>query len=318
MLGRYQMERELAKGAMGVVYLGKDPEAGRMVAIKTLALSREFQGAELDDARARFFREAETAGRLRHPDIVTVYDTGEDHGLAYIAMELLNGQDLVPCTGPGALLPVERVLGIAARVARALSYAHHQGVVHRDIKPANIMYDPLTDSVKVTDFGIAAITGSSPTRTGMVLGTPSFMSPEQMAGRHIDGRSDLYSLGVTLFQLLVGHLPFQADSVEELMYKIANEPTPDIRSLRPDLPEELANVVVLAMEKRPETRYSDGQELAADLLKISAGLQRLTLLPGAAADPQGGGEANLGPNKARHNPHDPGHDVAGGPAFENN
>ena len=272
MLGRYQVEKELGKGAMGVVYLGKDPKIGRMVAIKTMALSQEFEGAELDDARERFFREAETAGRLQHPHIVTIFDAGEEHDLAYIAMEFLRGQDLVACTKPGALLPAPQVLSIVARVAQALAYAHAQGVIHRDIKPANIMYDPASDSVKVTDFGIARITDSSKTKTGMVLGTPSFMSPEQMAGRKIDGRSDLYSLGVTLFQMLTGQLPFRGESMAELMYKIANEPAPDIRTLRPDLPEALANIVLLALEKRPEVRYADGQQLAADLLNVAAGL----------------------------------------------
>lgn len=272
MLGRYQVEKELGKGAMGVVYLGKDPKIGRMVAIKTMALSQEFEGAELDDARQRFFREAETAGRLQHPNIVTIFDAGEEHDLAYIAMEFLKGQDLVPHSRPDALLPAGKVVSVVARVAQALAYAHAQGVVHRDIKPANIMYDLASDTVKVTDFGIARITDSSRTKTGMVLGTPSFMSPEQMAGRKIDGRSDLYSLGVTLFQLLTGQLPFRGDSMAELMYKIANEPAPDIRTLRPELPEALANIVALAMEKRPEIRYRDGQQLAADLLKVAADL----------------------------------------------
>ncbi|MCW7538966.1 serine/threonine-protein kinase [Aquabacterium sp. A7-Y] len=269
MLGRYQLEKELGKGAMGVVYLGKDPKIGRMVAIKTLALSQEFEGPELEDARQRFFREAETAGRLQHPHIVTIFDAGEEHDLAYIAMEFLRGQDLMGSCRPGALLPVRQVLSIVARVAQALAYAHAQGVVHRDIKPANIMYDPASDAVKVTDFGIARVTDSSRTKTGLVLGTPSFMSPEQMAGRKIDGRSDLYSLGVTLFQLLTGQLPFRGESMAELMYKIANEPAPDIRGVRPGLSEALANIVALAMEKRPEVRYADGQQLAADLLKVA-------------------------------------------------
>ena len=176
---------------MGVVYLGKDPKIGRVVAIKTMALSQEFEGDELTDARERFFREAETAGRLQHQNIVTIFDAGEEHDLAYIAMEFLKGKDLADVTKDGHLLPVSRVLSIVARVAEALAYAHSQNVVHRDIKPANIMYDPDTDTVKVTDFGIARITDSSKTKTGMVLGTPSFMSPEQIAGKKVDGRSDL-------------------------------------------------------------------------------------------------------------------------------
>ena len=265
MLGRYQVEKELGKGAMGVVYLGKDPKIGRVVAIKTLALSQEFEGEELDDARERFFREAETAGRLQHQNIVTIFDAGEEHDLAYIAMEFLKGKDLADVTKSGHLLPIPQVLSIVERVAQALAYAHKQNVVHRDIKPANIMYDRDSDSVKVTDFGIARITDSSKTKTGLVLGTPSFMSPEQIAGKKVDGRSDLYSLGVMLFQMLAGVLPFRGDSMAELMYKIANEPAPDIRLVRSELSEKLANVVALSIAKRPETRYQDGDQFAADL-----------------------------------------------------
>ncbi|MBP6494147.1 MAG: protein kinase, partial [Rhodoferax sp.] len=268
MLGRYQINKELGKGAMGVVYLGKDPKIGRVVAIKTLALSQEFEGDELVDARERFFREAETAGRLQHQYIVTIFDAGEEHDLAYIAMEFLKGKDLVDCCRQGQLLPVPRVLSIVARVAEALAYAHRQNVVHRDIKPANIMYEPDSDTVKVTDFGIARITDSSKTRTGLVLGTPSFMSPEQLAGKKVDGRSDLYSLGVMLFQMLTGVLPFRGDSMAELMFKISNEPAPDIRVIRQELPESLARLVALSLSKRPELRYQSGDQFAADLRAV--------------------------------------------------
>ncbi len=272
MLGRYQVEKELGKGAMGVVYLGKDPKIGRVVAIKTMALSQEFEGEELDDARERFFREAETAGRLQHQYIVTIFDAGEEHDLAYIAMEFLKGKDLADVTKGGHLLPIAKVLSIVARVAEALAYAHKQNVVHRDIKPANIMYDSDSDSVKVTDFGIARITDSSKTKTGLVLGTPSFMSVEQIAGKKVDGRSDLYSLGVMLFQMLSGVLPFRGDSMAELMYKIANEPAPDIRIIRPELSEKLAAIVALSLGKRSETRYQDGAQFAADLRAVIADL----------------------------------------------
>ena len=270
MLGRYQVDKELGKGAMGVVYLGKDPKIGRVVAIKTMALSQEFSGDDLVDARERFFREAETAGRLQHQNIVTIFDAGEEHDLAYIAMEFLKGKDLLDFCKDGNLLPVPRVLSIVARVAEALAYAHRQNVVHRDIKPANIMYEHDSDTVKVTDFGIARITDSSKTKTGLVLGTPSFMSPEQLAGKKVDGRSDLYSLGVMLFQMLTGMLPFRGDSMAELMYKIANEEAPDLRTIRAELPESLANLVALAMAKRPETRYQDGDQFAADLRSVLA------------------------------------------------
>jgi eukaryotic-like serine/threonine-protein kinase len=272
MLGRYQVEKELGKGAMGVVYLGKDPKIGRVVAIKTMALSQEFDGDELTDARERFFREAETAGRLQHPQIVTIYDAGEEHDLAYIAMEFLKGKDLLDYCKDGNLLPMQRVVSIVERVASALAYAHKNSVVHRDIKPANVMYEHSSDTVKVTDFGIARITDSSKTKTGLVLGTPSFMSPEQIAGKKVDGRSDLYSLGVMLFQMLAGVLPFRGESMAELMYKIANEEAPDIRIIRSEIPQKLADVVAMSLSKRPETRYQDGDQFAADLRSVMGDL----------------------------------------------
>ncbi len=265
MLGRYQIEKELGKGAMGVVYLGRDPKINRVVAIKTMALSQEFEGDELAEVKERFFREAETAGRLNHQNIVTMYDAGEEHDLAYIAMEFLKGQDLVPFTKAPNLLPVDRVVRIVARVADALSYAHENHVVHRDIKPANIMYEPESDSVKVTDFGIARITDSSKTKTGMVLGTPSYMSPEQLSGKKIDGRSDLFSLGVTLYQLLCGKLPFEGESMAQLMFKIANEAQPDIRQINPAVSAALAAVIDKALVKDADQRYQSGAELARDL-----------------------------------------------------
>ncbi|MFI4926106.1 MAG: CHASE2 domain-containing protein [Burkholderiales bacterium] len=283
MLGRYRLEKELGKGAMGVVYQGRDPKIGRVVAIKTLALAQEFEGEELADARERFFREAETAGRLQHQNIVTIFDAGEEHDLAYIAMEFLQGRDLVDHCKDGNLLPAARVLSIVARVAEALAYAHRQHVVHRDIKPANIMYELDSDTVKVTDFGIARITDASRTRTGLVLGTPSFMSPEQLAGRKVDGRSDLWSLGVTLYQMLTGALPFRGESMAELMYKIANEDAPDLRLVRHDLPQRLAEVVARALARKPDLRYPDGDDFARDLRAVLAGWPTPSGAPGRAA-----------------------------------
>ena len=281
MLGRYQVEKELGKGAMGVVYLGRDPKINRVVAIKTMALSQEFEEDELQDVKERFFREAETAGRLNHPHIVTIFDAGEEHDLAYIAMEFLKGKDLVPYTKSGNLMPIAKVMDIAARVADALSYAHQNSVVHRDIKPANIMYEPESDAVKVTDFGIARITDSSRTKTGMVLGTPSYMSPEQLAGKKIDGRSDLFSLGVMLFQMVSGKLPFEGDSMAQLMFKIANEAHPHVRDFNPQVPECLAAIIDKALAKDNAQRYQTGAELAADL-RACMGLN----MGGGTAPPQ--------------------------------
>jgi len=304
-LGRYRLDRQLGRGSMGAVYLGHDPQIGRPVAIKTMALSREFEGHELAEARARFFREAEMAGRLHHPDIVAIFDAGEESGLAYIAMEYVKGHDLLRHTLPGKLLPVPVVLETLARVALALAYAHTQGVVHRDIKPANVMIDPDSGAIKVTDFGIASITNACRTRTGMVLGTPSFMSPEQMAGRRVDGRTDLYSLGVMLFQLLTGALPYASGSMAQLMHQIANDPAPDVRTLRPDLPEELANVIALALEKRPEVRYANGGQLATDLRAVAA-LMAPSARSAAVTDTRDSGALVTG---ARKTPADPMHNA---------
>ena len=263
--GRFEVQKELGKGAMGVVYLGKDPKIGREVAIKTMALSQEFEADELADVKQRFFREAETAGRLSHPNVVTIYDTGEEHDFCYIAMELLKGGDLAPYTKAGNLLPVDQVVSITARVADALGYAHRQGVVHRDIKPANMMYHRESDTLKVTDFGIARLTDSSRTKTGMVLGTPSYMSPEQLAGKRIEGRSDLFSLGVTLYQLLCGRLPFEGESMAQLMFKIASEPPTDILAINPALAPSLVAFVERALAKNPDERFQTGEEFGAAL-----------------------------------------------------
>lgn len=276
-LGRYQVEKPLGKGAMGAVYLGRDPRINRVVAIKTMALAQEFDGKELDDAKARFFREAETAGRLNHPHIVTIFDVGEADGLAYIAMEYLRGQDLLPYTQPEQRLPLERVMEIGARVAEALDYAHQHQVVHRDVKPANIMYEPAADLVKVMDFGIARITDSTKTKTGMVLGTPSYMSPEQLAGRKIDGRSDLYSLGVTLYQLVAGRLPFRGESMAQLMYNIAHAPPPPLLPFNDHIPPCLEALIEQALQKDPARRPASGAAMARALRAC------LAQLPGASS-----------------------------------
>jgi eukaryotic-like serine/threonine-protein kinase len=264
-LGRYQLEREIGRGAMGVVHLGRDTAINRLVAIKAIPLASEFSESELTEARTRFFREAETAGRLNHPNIVTIYDVGEEHGLAYIAMEYLKGRHLSDYATSDNLLEPRKVLELMGRTAQALGFAHKQQVVHRDIKPANIMYDPNADVLKITDFGIARLTGTGTTRTGIVLGTPSFMSPEQLEGRTVTGHSDLFSLGVSLFQLLTGHLPFTADSMTGLMQQIAESPHPPLRSYRPDLPACVESIIDRALAKTPEARFESGAQMAAAL-----------------------------------------------------
>jgi serine/threonine protein kinase len=260
--GRFVVEKELGKGAMGVVYLGKDPKIGREVAIKTLAVTQEFEPEELADVKERFFREAQTAGRLAHPNIVTIYDAGEEHDYCYIAMEFLRGDSLARFTKPGQLLPIDKTISIIARAADALGYAHREGIVHRDVKPANLMYDTASDTLKVTDFGIARLTASSKTRTGMVLGTPSYMSPEQLAGKKIDGRSDLFSLSVTLYQMLSGKLPFDGESMAQLMFRIANEPPTPIGA---GVPPAIASFLDRALAKNAEERFQTGEHFGGEL-----------------------------------------------------
>jgi hypothetical protein len=272
-LGRYELDRELGRGAMGTVYLGRDPRINRVVAIKAIPIVEEFADQDLAEARARFFREAEMAGRLKHPGIVTVYDAGEDGGIAWIAMEYVKGHLLSEYAVSDRLLAPAAVLELVARTAEALDYAHAQDVIHRDIKPANVMFDPATLETKITDFGIARLTNSTATRTGIVLGTPSFMAPEQLEGRNVTGRSDLFALGVTLFQLLAGQLPFRADSMTGLMDKIANAEHPPLHTIRPDLPACVSLIVDRALMKDPAARFATAGEMARALRACAAALQ---------------------------------------------
>jgi serine/threonine-protein kinase len=264
-LGRYEVLGLIGGGAMGVVYLGRDPSINRIVAIKAIYLEREFEASHLEEARERFTREAETAGRLSHPSIVTIYDIGEEQNIAYIAMEYVRGIHLNHHSEPDLLLPVTQVIDLMARVADALDYAHLQNVVHRDIKPANIMYDSNTDLLKITDFGIARLMDVSRTRTGVILGTPSYMSPEQLQGENVNGHTDLFALGVTLYQLLTGHLPFRGTSMTELMFVIANEPHIPVTAVRAELPPVLDTLLDRAMAKDPGDRYASGAEMAQAL-----------------------------------------------------
>ena len=229
-----------------------------------------------------------------------VFDSGEQDGIAYIAMERLTGQDLSQHLAPEHLLPVATVVAISRRIARALAHAHAQGIIHRDIKPANIMVDIGRNQVKVTDFGIARITDANRTRTGLVLGSPSYMSPEQLAGRPVDGRSDLYSLGVLMFQMLTGELPLKGNTMSELIGAIARTPAPDVRTLRPSLPAALAEVIGILLEKRLELRYRDGLDLAEDLKLVADTLRRPTRpASGTAASVQ---ECAPGPAKDQSRP----------------
>lgn len=275
-IGRYEVEKIVGRGAMGVVYMGRDQRIGRTVAVKTLALAQEFEGDQLRDVTERFFREAETAGRLNHPNIVTIFDVGEEHDLAYIAMDFLTGENLQAYTKDDKRLPLAKVLDLGAQVAEALDYAHEHNVVHRDIKPANIIYDASNGKVKVTDFGVACVTDTSKTRTGTILGSPSYMAPEQIEGKRIDGRADLFSLGVTLFELITGELPFVGEPVATLMYRITNQPHPDIRSLRPGLPPCVKLIIDTALAKDPAKRFQSGLAMAQALRRCMQDAERST------------------------------------------
>jgi len=270
-LGRYEIISELGKGAMGTVYLGQDPKINRQVAIKTMALSQEFEVEELEEVKAKFFHEAEIAGMLNHPNIVTIFDAGDERDLAYIAMEFLDGIDLSPYTKKDKLLPLSTTLKITAKVAEALQYAHDNGVIHRDIKPANIMILK-NKSVKVTDFGIAHIIDCSKVKAGVVLGTPSYMSPEQLSGKTLDGRSDLFSLGVMLYELISGTRPFRAESISKLMYKIAKQPHVDVREHHADVPESVYLLINELLAKKADQRIATAKEVQ---IRLSACLREM-------------------------------------------
>jgi serine/threonine-protein kinase len=264
-LGRYVIERKIGRGAMGAVYLAKDPRINRLVALKVIPIEKEFEDEELEEARLRFFREAESAGRLTHPNIITVYDAGEDKHLAYIAMEYLEGTALTTYTDKKRLLAPGKALELCARTAEALDYAHNQGVIHRDIKPANILYNVRDDSLKISDFGVARLTDNNRTKTGIVLGTPMYMSPEQLNAEKLTGHSDLFSLGVTLYELLVGEVPFGATNIAVLMTKITTEDPAPISNRRPGIPPSVDAVLAKALAKRPENRFVNGGEMSIAL-----------------------------------------------------
>jgi len=267
-LGRYELVEELGRGAMGVVYKGRDPKINRLVAIKTVHFD-DFEDAMIPQIKERFFREAQSAGMLNHPNIMTVYDAGEEMDLAYIAMELLDGKDLTQWCKKETLLPWSKAVEVAAKVADALHFAHERGIVHRDIKPANVMMLK-NGEVKVTDFGIARIQAVSQTKTGAVLGTPSYMSPEQIAGQKVDGRSDLFSLGVVTFELLAGERPFKGDSIATIMFQITGAEPAALADVAPGVPGELQAVVARALRKPVDQRFQTGAEFAAALRACAA------------------------------------------------
>lgn len=247
---------------MGTVYKAVDPLIERTVAIKTINLN--LSNEERAEFEERFYREAKSAGRLNHPNIVTIYDVGETGDIAYIAMEYLEGESLREMLDSGVVLPVEMIVKIAARIASALNYAHENHVVHRDIKPANIMITP-NCNVKIMDFGIAQIPTGSRTQLGTVLGSPKYMAPEQVVGQATDGKTDIFALGVVLYEMLTGTTPFNGDNLSAIMYKILNEEPAPPSTINPRVPPIFDRIVSRALAKRPEDRYQSAREFARDL-----------------------------------------------------
>ena len=276
-LGRYEVIKVLGEGSMGVVYLGQDPTIGRTTAIKTIRFGDEYEVEEAGRLKQQFFHEAEVAGRLSHPNIVTIYDAGEDLELSYIAMEFLEGRDLTHFIKKGALLTQRKVLSVTAQVASALDYAHQMGVVHRDIKPANIMLLP-NGLAKVTDFGVARAIASSSTKTGVVKGTPFYMSPEQIMGKKVDGRSDIFSLGVVFYQLLTGALPFASDDLTGLIRMITSQEPEAPTAHNPRIPRALIQIMERAMAKNPAKRYARAGDMARHLNAAAKRIDELTAI----------------------------------------
>ena len=270
-IGRYEIIEELGRGAMGAVYRAKDPAMDRIVALKTI-ISAALASDEGSEFRERFFREARAAGALTHPGIVPVFDVGEHDGQPFLVMEYVNGRTLANVYDRGERLNLDRMCEIGQKIAEALGYAHQRGVVHRDIKPANILLTSREaygiERPKIADFGIAKLTESEMTMTGKMLGTPAFMPPEQFTGAQVDGRADIFSLGVVLYWMATGEQPFPGGSLSTVLYKVVHtEPVPP-RKLNPALPARFESIIQKCMEKDPSARYQTGEELALELSEL--------------------------------------------------
>lgn len=270
-IGRYDILGEIGEGAMGTVYRARDPLIERAVAIKTVSIAQLRQ--EGPGAESRFLREAQSAGRLSHPNIVTIYDVGESDGLAYIAMEHLSGVTLRDIMNRGPL-PLDLALDTALQMAEALAFAHEHGVIHRDIKPANVVLTGKHGRVKLTDFGIAHLINSDHTQAGQMLGSPRYMSPEQAMGREIDGRSDIFSLGAVLYEMLTGHYAFDGDSLPTIVYRVINESPVAAASLCPLLPGGLSSLLDRMLDKNPSAR-PDAHALVKALQALQPAVHRV-------------------------------------------
>src|SRR5215470_1957362 len=278
-IGRYKIVRELGRGAMGVVYHAIDPNIGRPVAIKTINLGTVLKPDEQERMRERLFREARSAGILSHPGIVTIYDVEQQGDLAYIAMEYVDGPTLDQLMNEPDTMAPDKMFSILGQAAVALDYAHSKGIVHRDIKPANIMI-ARDGTTKITDFGIAKVTATEHlTMTGAIVGTPHYMSPEQVQGQPVDGRSDQFSLTVIAYELLTGEKPYTGEHLTTVVYKIVAEEPPPPRRLNPTLTPAIEAVIRKALAKRPDTRYRSCQEFADALEEACAASKGWKVMP---------------------------------------
>ncbi len=283
-IGRYKIVRELGRGAMGRVFLAHDPQIDRHVAIKTIQIFDSLQGAEQEQARERFMREARAAGKLMHPGIVTVFDVGEADGVPYLAMEYVEGATLDAFCQPETLLPVKTVVEIVANAAEALDFAHATGIVHRDIKPANLMRVGET-SVKIMDFGLARGAEAQITHDGALLGTPSYMSPEQVRGQQLDGRTDLFSLAACLYEMLTAEKPFGGDSISAIIFRVVNEEPEEAASLHERVPRPLSAFVQRGLAKNPDERFPTGEAFAHALRAAAAEISADASSPGGSEAP---------------------------------
>lgn len=306
--GRYEIVGELGRGAMGIVYKAVDPVIGRTVAVKTIRLSEEGTGLKRSELLARFQTEARAAGLLTHPNIVVVYDAGEEDGQYYITMELVEGKSLQALLDGGHSFPLPRTLRILDQTCSALQFAHERNVVHRDIKPANLMLTA-DDTVKITDFGTAKILQFGSTQqTSHVMGTPSYMSPEQVKGRAVDGRSDIFSLGVMLYEMVTGEKPFPGQNITTVIYKIVNEDPVPPRQIDPSIHPGISGVVMKALAKEPEQRYQTCREMLEDLRNyraqgVAGGNPNSTMVMGGASPAATIATGNpAGRGLAGHNP----------------
>lgn len=308
-IGRYRIVSELGRGAMGVVYRAHDPQIDREVALKTIRLAAHADPSEIEGMRDRLIREARSAGRLSHPGIVTIFDAGEQDGLAYVAMELVEGRSLADILA-GPVVPdrkVEFLVALLEKAGSALDYASANGVVHRDVKPANIMMSGRR--VKLLDFGVARVASGQATRAGTVFGTPNYMSPEQVQGRQVDGRSDQFSLAVISYEVLCGVKPFEASAVPATLFKIVHDDPEPLRTHVPHVPAALERVVLRALQKSPQDRFSSCEEFAQAFAAAAHGLSGL-----ATPISPDRGQSQAGPGWTSDSSADPDAESTGGEA----